>query len=771
MSTAEKLGPLFNTLIDGCVQDNDAETTTILAERMELLENEYGWVNLEIDDDARTLIVEGPVVVPEETVEPSQKTAKHLSSFEQQAIQERFLEFLKTATFDDKPEVLEMAAQLPTLPRSELTDSLYRGYVDYFCKIQDAKNATLLLSRIDTDLQKSGVFTEELFLDVLRLWIESRERDAPFRAQELVSRMEDLDNVGILNVSTRTYNLLCESWVRSTDPSAANKVEDILFHMEHGDPSKTPNLDTYKLYLSVWPKEDYAKVARVLSKLGEELDRKELSNIIENSLASLAKDTPNATTRQMQERGTAALELVHQAISQEISVTPTMCTNLVRAQPVDAKPKVLEYLETLPDISIPFECYASTIFLLLDARTTFEEKQAAVSRTLKRYANGNLSAESTDIESLMTGIMQELAYQGRPSPMDAILKVFEEFKMMEGARTKGVLVPSECYNMVLDGWMKEGDKYKFEETLNRMVTYDLDSEAWQTSLLPALVSIPKVFQMLVTTNSPAERVARKASVILDDMLKRYKSTGDAAWKPNEACFEHTLTALSKVGSSEAADKALHYLTVMIRSLRCEPSTGAFNKVMLATIKAPDSYFPGGDKYKRINTLWRRMKSMGVQPDVITCKNMLRACSGVPRTEGTEVLASTRNMTLLALKTIRATGKADAGSYGLAAIAFNSLLKDLAPNDRDKIASTVCRLCYEDGFLNEQNSELFRHTMRLPVWEELAEEFSTQTKHRPSLSECNKTMFAIVTSHGNAYEPGGKFTRVRSSHGGNAEGER
>lgn len=761
LSTAKELGPLFNTLLDSCVQDNDAQTATILAERMELLEKEYEWMNLEIDDNARKLIIEGPMAVPEESVEPSERKIKHLSSFEQQVIQERQLEFLKTATLDDKPEVLGMAAQLPTLAQSEVTGSLYRGCIDYFCKIQDAKNATLLLSRIDTDFEKSGVFTEKLFLDVLRLWIESQERDAPFRAQELVSRMEELDNAGILNVTTRTYNLLCESWVRSSDPSAANKVADILFHMEHGDPSKAPNLETYKLYLSVWPKEDYFEVGRVLSKLGEDLGKEELSNTIENALGSLAKDTPNATPIRNQERGAAALKLFLQAKSQGISVTPTMCINLMRPQPVDSIPKVLDYLESLTDVSIPFECYASTIFLLLDARTIFEEKKAIVSRTLKRYADGNLLAESTDIESLMTGIMQELAYQGRPSPMDAILKMFEKFKMMEGVPVEKVRIPPECYNMVLNGWMEEGDKYKFEETLNRMIKDDLASEACQTSLLPGVVSIPKVFQMLLMTNSPAERIARKATVILDDMLKRSKSSGDDAWKPNEACFEHTLTALSKVGSSEAAEKARDYLTKMIRILHCQPSTSAFNKVMLAIIKAPDTSFSGGDKYKRINTLWRRMKSMDVQPDVLTCKNMLTACSGVLRNDDTELIMSARSMTLQALKTIRAIGCADAGSYRLAAIAFISLLKDLAPDDRDKIASTVCRLCYEDGFLNERNFHLFRNTMRLPVWEELAEEFSTHTKHQPSLSECNKTMYAIVSAHGKAFEPGGKFTRVRA----------
>lgn len=753
-STATELAPMFNNVLKSCIQENDTQTATLLVERMEMLEKKYEWENLQVDDDARKLIAEGLLAVPEEKEDSFSDDGKHLSSFELQAIQGRFLEFLKTASPDDKQKVLKMAEQLPTMPQSDVTDLLYKALIAYFCKIEDVKNATLLLSRIDAGLDQTNVVTEELFLGVLGLWVKSKEPDAPWRAQELVTRMEELESLGLLHVSVLTYNLLCESWARSSDPSASNKVDEIFSRMEQGDDSKAPNLETFKVYLSVWPKEDHSRVAQVVSKLlkqGEELGNKEFSNIVENSLAALAMDAPSATGKHLQERGTVASELLHQAVSQGINVTPTMCTNLLIPQQPEAALKELEYLESLPDVTIPLVCYARTIFAFFDARRpSFNQKKEMVARTLKRYADGKLAAESSDIESLMSSIMQELAYQGRPSPMDTMLKLFEEWTMIDDARIKDVKVPLECFNLTLNAWTAEGDAKKVEETFNRLVAY---SGAGQASLQPNTASYSKVLQTLLASNSSPEEVAKKASLILENMLKLHESTGNDACKPNEPCFQHVLTALSKVGSADAAKYAVIYLKQML-SMDLQPSTIAFNKVMYAILNAPNAGYVQGGKYLRVWFLMKRMKEIGVEPDVLTYKNILRACSFAAQKDKPLAL----KLALETMGRLRTSGGADAGSYGLIAVAFQSLLKVVTLEDRDKIASAACRVCYQDGFLNKQNTELFRNAMSFPMWLQLTEEFSIKTK--PTLSAFNKLMYGIVTAPKKTYETGEKYTRSR-----------
>jgi len=729
--TASELVPLFNATLESCIHQSDAMTAAVLLQRMETLEIEHQWENLDLSVDARKLVLEGPMPASDEEEEliiedesSGDKGIKHLSDFELQAIQARFMEFLNVASPDDKKKVLEMAKQLNTLPKTELTVSMYKTFMDYFIRIEDVKHATQLLSRMDVGngLEQSDM-TEDLFLDILRLWVKSQDVDAPWRAQEVVKRMEELENLGLLHVTTRTYNILCEAWAQSADPSASNKVEAIFSRMlaakENFDLSKSPDLDTYKLYLSVWPKDPDNHVTRVVSevlKQGAELSPEEFTTVLENSLEALSTDAPNATVKQLQDRGDVASKLFRQAVSQDISITPTMCVNLIKPQQFEVRLRELDYLEKLPDIVLPLECYELVIMALLDARRpAFNQKKLMVARTLKRYADGKISAQSSDVEALMIRIMEELVYQGRPYPIDAMLRMFEDLILSDEAPAKNLEIPVECFNSALTGWRHEGDSEKVEETFNRLLTH---YKAGHASLLPSADTFAALLYVLLSTNASAHEIAAKATKLMEDMLKLYEATGSDVCKPNDACFHRVLTALSRVHSKESAEQAWKYLRLML-SMRITPSTSAFNKVMYAVATSGTTDYSKAGPFSKMEKLLKLMEKVGAEPDVLTYKNILRICnSPIRRADRQRALSAAMDVT----GKLRKAGAVDAGSYGMLARTLREQLHGESLEKRDKLAYTACSLCFEDGFLTKQNADLFQSAMSMKAWGKLTEKF-------------------------------------------------
>ena len=725
--TETELVSLMNSVLQLCVQQNDAITAAILSERMEVLEAEHEWQNLHITDDARKLILEGALAAREKGVKSSDETAaKQLSSIELEAIQERFMKFLKVASLDDRQKVSEMARHTSMFPQSESILPLYKSFFDYFVRIKDVKHATLTLSRMD---EFDYVMTEKNFLDILRLLVKSTpDRDAPWRAQEVVTRMEELERNGRLSISTLTYNLLCQAWAHSAEPAASQKVEDILSRMliakENGDASKTPNIDTYMIYLSVWPKDHENRVIQVVSELmnqGTDVRIKEMSHIVEGSLEALAVASPNASSKQLGDRGDVAWKLFHQAVSQGITVTPRMCANFLRTQNRNAVLRELKFLETLTDVTIPIECYEYAIMALLDAREpSFNQKKQMVSKMLKMYSEGSISAESSDVEAILVRIMLELEYHGRPSPVDAMLKLFEELILSDEAPVKDVKVPIDCFNIALKCWAGESDADKVEDTFKRLISYH---EAGHDSLQPTTASFSMLLRVLPLTNAPVDKVAERSANIMEQLIELYESTGNDACKPDAFCFATVLTALSKVSSPNAAAKATKFLNSMLE-LGIQPTASVFNKVMHTILRDTTNSFDGVGKFKRVLSLMRKMKNVGCTPDVLSYKFMLRACRVPHRRDRSLAL----NVAMDAMGQLRKSGKADAASYGvLFWILHSSLARER--EERDKLMSSACRLCYEDGLLTEKNLELFRFGMSEPAWKEVVKTFEKQKAGR------------------------------------------
>jgi hypothetical protein len=720
--TATKLVPLFNATLKLCVQEEDRTTAISLYERMEKLEKEHEWRNLVFDADARKLILDASLMATEAKADSQDDddSSSRFTPLELKLIHERFIEFLQSALKNDRPKALEIAKQMDALNQSDLTHDVFKALAQYFVRIKDQKQATHLLQRLDignaSEPSKEPV-SPDLFLDILELWAKSQDSDAPWRAQEVVTRMEELENLELLNVTTRSYNLLCEAWVSSDELIATQKVEGILSRMlsakKKGDTSKAPDRETYKLYLRLRPT-DFNLSTRAVSEIMEHGDElgEDLSQVLESTFEALAAHGEHgASSKVLHGKGHAASKLLRQAVERGMVVAPSMCIHALEVYRVSRQPSAvireLEFLEAIPDMVLPLACYEIAIRTLLDAPgLPYEREEALVAKTLELYSTGKLTAEGHEMETLMKRVMQELEYQGRAIAVEGMLKTLERLVLSNEAAVKDIGVPLECFNNAIKCWADEHCVEKTTEILERLLSY---YKAGHESLLPNTSS----FFMLIkcqSTEGSSNDMAVKAEAILEKMCKLYESTGNDVCKPDAHCFNAALLAWKKVGTLEAIERSTSLLDKML-SLGIEPEIFTFNTVMQIVAYAPDDV--AHIKFGHISRVMKLMQEAGLEPNRFSYFFMLRSCANVTKEEERD---SAMNKAMDSMGRLRQSREADLGSYRVFAKAIRQLLRrEKDPKRRDKIAAWACLQCYEDGFLDERNEELFRDSMSPQAW--------------------------------------------------------
>jgi hypothetical protein len=727
--TATKLVPLLNATLMLCVQEEDRTTAIPLIERMEKLEKEHEWQDLVIDADARKVILDASLMETKAITYYQDKdgSSSRFTPLELKVIHERFIGFLQSASKNYRPKALEITKQMDTLSQSDLTHDVFKALVQYFVRIEDPKQATHLLQRLDVGNRSEPsdkAVSPDLFIDVLDLWAKSQDSDAPWRAQEVVTRMEELENLKLLNVTTRCYNLLCEAWVSSDELIATQKVEAILSRMlsakEKGDASKAPDRETYKLYLRLRPN-DYNLSTRAVSEImehGEQLHAEDLSQVLESTFEALAAHgEQGASSKVLHGKGHAASKLLHQAVERGMVVTPSMCINALEVYRVSRQPtaviRELEFLEAIPGMVLPLACYEIAVRTLLDAPgLPYEREEALVAKTLELYSTGKLAAESHEMETLMKRVMQELEYQGRATAVEGMLKTLERLVLSNEASVKDIGVPLDCFNNAIKCWADEQNAEKTTEILERLLSY---YKVGHESLLPNASSFLMTIKCQSTEGSSND-MAVKAEAILVQMCELYESTGNDLCKPDAHCFNATFLAWKKVGTLEAIERSTKLLENML-SLGIEPEIFTFNTVMQIVAYAPDDI--AHIKFGKISQLMKLMQEAGLEPNRFSYFFMLRACANVKKEEERD---HALQKAMDSMGRLRQSREADLGSYRVFAKAIRNLLRRERDQKRDKIAAWSCLQCYEDGFLDERNKELFRDSMSPQAWGRVSKSF-------------------------------------------------
>jgi hypothetical protein len=153
------------------------------------------------------------------------------------------------------------------------------------------------------------------------------------------------------------------------------------------------------------------------------------------------------------------------------------------------------------------------------------------------------------------------------------------------------------------------------------------------------------------------------------------------------------------------------------SLGIEPEIFTFNTVMQIVAYAPDDI--AHIKFGKISQLMKLMQEAGLEPNRFSYFFMLRACANVKKEEERD---HALQKAMDSMGRLRQSREADLGSYRVFAKAIRNLLRRERDQKRDKIAAWSCLQCYEDGFLDERNKELFRDSMSPQAWGRVSKSF-------------------------------------------------
>ena len=111
------------------------------------------------------------------------------------------------------------------------------------------------------DEKSPAVPDADCFDIVLRTWSKSSNKDAPFKVEELIMKMDSLYINGNESAkpSCMSFNQVLSAWSKSNELRAAQRAEEILNHMEklsnlEGGEAIKPNIASYSLVVGAWSK-------------------------------------------------------------------------------------------------------------------------------------------------------------------------------------------------------------------------------------------------------------------------------------------------------------------------------------------------------------------------------------------------------------------------------------------------------------------------------------------------------------------------------------
>ena len=125
----------------------------------------------------------------------------------------------------------------------------------------------------------------DCFDTVLKTWAKSSNKDAPFKIEELIMKMDSLYMNGNESVKPTciSFNQVLSAWSKSNELRAAQRAEDILNQMEVlselvGGEGLKPNMASYSLVVGAWAKTPGDDKGRRAELILRQMEKKYMEN-------------------------------------------------------------------------------------------------------------------------------------------------------------------------------------------------------------------------------------------------------------------------------------------------------------------------------------------------------------------------------------------------------------------------------------------------------------------------------------------------------------
>ena len=458
------------------------------------------------------------------------------------------------------------------------------------------ERAMALLNRMK-DVHVSGSSSEikpdaTSFSTCIDAFGNSGDRNAGYRAEELLAEMDELHRVGdsSMRPSLVCYSAAISAWARSRAKDAGHRAEALLERMQEmhseGDDQIRPNEQCYGAVLDAYAKGgDSFNAERFLSKLemlyeaGDEAadPRRQnyINSVIDSIVRSRQKDVPD--------RCMALLKRMKEKYGLEPCVRTR--NSLINAVAKAGKPNSAEKAE-----SMLLEMLNTNIEDLMPSTVTFNICIDAWSRSRSPDA---------------------------PKRAERLLNQMQELNSKGFAFIKPDVV---SYSACISAWGRSRDENgaeRSEQILSHMQS--LYEATGDENLRPNIVSLSAVISAWASRAKGNPTAAQRAH----DILEWANSRGI---KPNTVTFNSVITALSRSGQKDSAQKGHNLLARMKRlyqegDLDVKPSRVTYNSVISCYASSP---LPNA--MEKVDALLDEMKQLTIDesddgssltPDVVT----------------------------------------------------------------------------------------------------------------------------------------------------------
>lgn len=523
----------------------------------------------------------------------------------------------------------------------------------YHAWIQDTKEG---INNDSTSIQPNRV----TFNSVIAAWARSSDPNAAERAQSILRRMYDPQDMGALQVTPNivTYNSMLDCWARSGHQDAAERSLSILQEMQElyavGEMDARPDVVSYTTVINAFAK--CGKIEQAEALLNEmhqafmsgdtslKPNVQTLTTIVEAWSRSDAVDSLERAEaafkriRELHELGLSSKgpDLVAYNVMLNcyaMSARGTVTTSTLRAAAKLADSLLQEMNErskkgekgAAPD----FRSYSIVIHAWVQA---LNERRAVkiFHEGLDAYDCGE-SEMAPDMPTVHT-VLRALGRAGKGAKAEALL---ERLCALRTNGEHGISPTAVTFSLVVTAWSKSGDfeaAHKAEAVLKRMRSmYDAGAVDMKPDFL--------IYSSLITcwAHSKLQGAPERAFEILGEMRQRARA-GDSGMEPDVVTYNAVIQAFSQARNPERAEDILRkmYEEYQQGNRNTKPDLWSFNTVLAAWARsnAPDAV----ERAERLVTQMRSLdqsKALDVKADTVTYNNLLNCLANSRRSDAPE----------------------------------------------------------------------------------------------------------------------------------------
>jgi pentatricopeptide repeat protein len=534
------------------------------------------------------------------------------------------------------------------------------------------------------------------FNTVISAWARSNEPNAAERAQSILKRMYDPQDMGTLQVTPNiiTYNTMLDCWARSGHKDAAERCLAILQEMQElyevGEMDARPDVISYTTVINAFAKSGKVAEAegllnemhmafmsgdnslkpnvRTLTAIVEAWSRSDAVDSLERAVAvfqrirelhefGLSNEGPDVVAYNIMlncyavsARGAATTSNLREAAKRADSLLQEMNERSAKGER-GATPDFRSY-------SIVIHAWAQA---LNDRRAV-----KLLHEALDAYEVGEREME-LDLPTVHT-VLRALGRGGKGAKAE---KLLERLCTLRTKGEHGASPTAVTFSLVVTAWSKSAEIQAAQRAETVLKQMRRMYEAGAVAMKPDFL----IYSSLITcwAHSQLNGAPERALAILGEMRQRAKA-GDSGMEPDVVSYNAVLQAFSQARNPERAEDLLNrmYYEYQKGNVNTKPDLWSFNTVLAAWARSNAS--DAVERSERLVSQMQRLdqtKELSVRPNVVTYNNLINCLANSRRSDAPE-----RAETMLRWMTDQFRGgdtgmKPSRVSYGSVIKAWNS----------------------------------------------------------------------------------------------------